>query len=285
MYGQDETTYLYEIIEDYREAVSREEQERIFRSFLTLVWASPNKRTAYTKYIRFKVRADRADTELGKLFSAWAVTQYQYCRPVTGDGAWQAILRQKINNLYTRYFDREVILSREYMDLLRTPKRLYYEWISGVEMEAASVSGILLEASGRAAMVRERLQREKLPLTWGQYKEMVEGFLYRCFENVKLIDEYEDKSSVASRLDFHTEDHFYVRYFCKCLDGEVKNWIKRKSGAPLHSRKGYRHCKICGLLIAKTNNRSLYCKTCKHRMQLEWQKKSMKKARSSDVKF
>lgn len=52
---------------------------------------------------------------------------------MTKNGDWQSIIRQKINNLYTRYFDKNVILSEQYMNLLKTPKNcimiIYMEWI------------------------------------------------------------------------------------------------------------------------------------------------------------
>lgn len=185
---------------------------------------------------------------------------------MTKDENWCPILRQKLNNIYTRYFDKEVILGKEYMNLIKTPKRLYYEWISGIDMNAETVTDIIDDAIDNAEKVRIKHQMEKMELSWNEYKKVTEKFLKRCFENCKLIGEYEDKTKISSRLDFLTEDHFYVGYFCKSLDGEIRKWQKRKCGLPQSSRKGYSRCKQCGVLIEKANRHdhsSKYCGDCK----------------------
>ncbi|WP_300957842.1 hypothetical protein, partial [Phocaeicola sartorii] len=51
-----------------------------------------------------------------------------YYKSMTKDENWCPMIRQKINNIYTRYFDKEVILSKEYMDLL---SNMGYEHIRG----------------------------------------------------------------------------------------------------------------------------------------------------------
>ena len=77
--------------------------------------------------IVFYVRKDLLQTELGQVFDMWSEIEYTYYKSMTKDENWCSIIRQKINNIYTRYFDKEVVLGREYMDLLKTPKRLYYQ--------------------------------------------------------------------------------------------------------------------------------------------------------------
>ena len=115
-------TFLYEIIEDYKEAENNEVKDEIFNSFCSSIWASDNKRRTYMKTIHFKVRNDLLDTELGRVFDTWSGIEYRYYKSMTKDENWCAIIRQKINNIYTRYFDKEVILNKEYMDLLKKPK-------------------------------------------------------------------------------------------------------------------------------------------------------------------
>ena len=51
-----------------------------------------------------------------------------------------------------------------------------------------------------------------MTLSWNEYKKVVEGFLRRCFDNCKLIGEYEDKTQIVNNYDFITEDNFYVKY-------------------------------------------------------------------------
>ena len=111
----NETTFLYEILEDYKDAETPEEKERIFASFCASVWSSANKRRIYRKTIRFHVPKNLLSTELGQIFAAWSKVEYKHDKSITKEDDWRAILRQKINNLYTRYFDKEVIL---FLDLL-----------------------------------------------------------------------------------------------------------------------------------------------------------------------
>lgn len=252
--------YLYEIIEDYKDARSQEERDEIFRSFCDSLWSCSNKRRTYLKTIHFNVKKDLLQTELGQVFHTWSDLTYKYYKSMTKEEHWCAIIRQKINNIYTRYFDPEVILGKEYLDLLKTPKRLYYQWISGIDMDAASVTEQIDDAIAQSLLVKQRLQKEKMVLSWEEYKQVVEEFLLRCFCNSKLIEDYEDTSSIASRLDFLTEDHFYAAYINRCLEGEIRKWQKQYYG--IRDHKAYKRCKNCGILMEHTSNRMMYCREC-----------------------
>lgn len=260
--------YLYEIIEDYKFAKSEKEKAEIFDFFCSLIWSNDNKRRVYTKSIHYNVNKNLIQTDLGKVFDVWSKIEYKYYKPMTQYDDWCSLIRQKINNIYTRYFDREVILKKEYMDLLKTPKRLYYEWISGSEMNVDTVTKLIDDAMSDAENVKLAFQQEKMALSWVEYRKVVERFLSRCFENCKLINDYEDKT-VASRLDFLTEDHFYVRYICRSLDGEIKKWQKKYYGLPQNSRKGYRRCKECGAIIERSGNRRTFCNNCANARERE----------------
>lgn len=268
-------TFLYEIIEDYKEAENNEVKDEIFNSFCSSIWASDNKRRTYIKTIHFKVRKDLLDTELGRVFDTWSGIEYRYYKSMTKDENWCSIIRQKINNIYTRYFDNEVILNKEYMDLLKKPKLMYFDWVSGTEMEADTVTGIIDDAIDEAEKLKQRFQMEKMTLSWNEYKKVIEGFLRKCFDNCKLIEEYEDKTQIVNNYDFITEDNFYVKYINRYMDREIVQYQKKYYGVRQH--KKYSRCKRCGGIIEKTGNKRLYCDDCRKQNDLERYKKYNKK--------
>lgn len=268
-------SFLYEIIEDYKEAKTEEEKDEIFNSFCSSIWASDNKRRILKKSIRFTVSKDLLQTELGLVFSTWSDIEYKYYKSMTKDENWQSIIRQKVNNLYTRYFDQEVILDKQYMDLLKTPKKLYYQWISGIDMDTGTVAEIIDDAIDNAEKVKVKLQKEKMSLSWNGYKKVIEGFLRRCFQNCKLIGEYEDKTKINTLFDFLTEDHFYVGYICKYLDREIIVYQKKYYGVRQH--KKYSRCRQCGAMIEKNNNKQMYCIKCARKHKIESNKNADKK--------
>ena len=274
-------SFLYEIIEDYKEVKTEEEKNEIFNSFCSSIWSSDNKRRIYKKSIRFNVRKDLLGTELGQVFDTWSDVEYTYYKSMTKDENWHSIIRQKINNIYIRYFDKEVILGKEYMDLLKTPKKLYYQWISGIDMDVDTVTEIIDDAMDNVEKVKTRLQREKMSLSWNEYKKVVEGFLKKCFDNCKLIEKYEDKTKINTMLDFLTEDHFYVGYICRTLESYFKNYQKEYYGVRRGHRNVYSRCTQCGSIVEKTNNRILYCKKCAKQVDKEKAKNRMKNIRHS----
>ena len=254
-------TFLYEIIEDYKEAENNEVKDEIFNSFCSSIWASDNKRRTYMKTIHFKVRKDLLNTELGQIFDTWSGIEYRYYKSMTKDENWCSIIRQKINNIYTRYFDKEVILNKEYMDLLKKPKLMYFDWLSGAEMDADTVTDIIDDTIDKAEKLKQCFQMEKMTLSWNEYKKVVEGFLRRCFDNCKLIEEYEDKTQIVNNYDFIPEDNFYVKYINRSLDGEIRKYQKQYYG--IRDHKKYSRCKRCGGIIEKTGNKRLYCNDCR----------------------
>lgn len=268
-------TFLYEIIEDYKEAENNEVKDEIFNSFCSSIWASDNKRRTYMKTIHFKVRKDLLNTELGQVFDTWSGIEYRYYKSMTKDENWCAIIRQKINNIYTRYFDKEVILNKEYMDLLKKPKLMYFDWLSGTEMDANTVTDIIDDAIDESEKLKQRFQMEKMTLSWNEYKKVIEGFLRRCFDNCKLIEEYEDKTQIVNNYDFIIEDNFYVKYINRSLDGEMRKYQKQYYG--IRDHKKYSRCKRCGGIIEKTGNKRLYCDDCALIKKKESNRKADKK--------
>lgn len=272
--------YLYEIIDDYKHSGSDEEKDDIFKSFCSSIWSSKNKRRVYTKAIRFSVRKDLLQTDIGQVFDVWSEVDYTGYKAITKETDWRSLIRQKVNNLYTRYFDKEVILKKDYMNLLNTPKRLYYQWIDGVKMDADELTTIIDDAIDDAQKLKITYQKQKMELTWSEYKKVIEGFFQKCFDNCKLIEDYEKDSKYCGIYDFINEDNFYIKYFCKSLESYMKNYNKEYYGLKRGRDKKYKRCKCCGKMIEKTNNRVLYCNNCKKNKQKEWDLKYKHKIRN-----
>lgn len=259
--------YLYEIIDDYKFANSEEEKLEIFNDFCSSIWSSKNKRRTYTKAIRFKVRDDLLGTEIGQIFNAWSEVEYLSYKSMSNDDDWCSLMRQKINNLYTRYFDEEVILNRDYMQLLKTPYNLYYRWIKGAEMDANELTTIIDDSIYKAHELKSTYQKQKMKLSWSEYKIKIEEFLKRAFDNCKLIDDFEKERLTNKYIyNFVTEDNFYISYLCRSLEGEMLNYQKDYYELKRGRNKKYKRCVECGDLIEIKNKKDYstkYCDECR----------------------
>lgn len=222
------------------------------------------------------------DSEIGKIFNTWSVVEYTGYKAMTNDTDWCSLIRQKINNLYTRYFDEEVILKKDYMNLLKTPYNLYYRWIKGYEINVNELTDIIEDSIYKAAELKSEYQKQKMKLSWNEYRKIVEEFLRRAFDNCKLIEDYENESLTNKYIyEFANEDNFYISYICKSLDGKLAMWQKEYYKVRQH--KQYKRCKECGALIEKTNNRVMYCKECAAKINREKTKINMRNIRKVNV--
>ena len=263
--------YLYEIIDDYRNTDSEEEKAKIFKDFCSSIWGSKNKRRTYTKTIKFKVRNDLLESEIGQIFNAWSEVEYIGYKSMSKDTDWCSLIRQKINNLYTRYFDEEVILKKDYMDLLKTPYNLYYRWIKGVEMNSDELLKTIEDSIYKANELKVVYQKQKIELSWEEYKKIIEGFLMKIFNNCKPIEDYEiDNLTDKFIYELANEDNSYIKCFCNSLEGYLLNYQKEEYGLTVpNTVKQYRRydrCKECGRLIEIKNKKDYstkYCKDCK----------------------
>lgn len=235
------------------------------------MWSSKNKRRTYTKTIKFKVRSDLLESEIGQIFDTWSVVEYTGYKAMTNDTDWCSLIRQKINNLYTRYFDKSVILKRDYMNLLKTPYNLYYRWIKGAEMNPDELIDVIEKSIYKAAELKTVYQKQKIDLSWNDYKKVIEGFLLKTFNNCKLIGDYENEKLTNKYIyEFAIEDNFYISYICDCLEGEMLNYQKKDSGLYVPSstkqKKQYKNCKECGKMIeikSKKDYSTKYCDDCR----------------------
>ena len=267
---------MYEIIEDYKDPDSN--KDNIFNFFCDEVWKSDNKRRVFTKTIHFSVRKDLLQSDIGKIFDCWSDVEYKGYKAMSTENDWCSLIRQKINNLYTRYFDKEVILNKEYMYLLNTPKRLYFRWLDGFDTDIDELTIAIDNAIDKATKLKLVYQKQKMLLSWSEYKILIETFLRKIFDRCKTIDEYEVKNFKMQLYDFANEDNFYIRYFCKSLEGEMRKYQKQYYGVRDH--KKYKRCAECGNIIENTGNKKMYCNDCAELRKKQSNKASDKKYRN-----
>ena len=211
-----------------------------------------------TKTIRFKVRNDLLNSDIGQIFNTWSEVDYIGYKAMTKDTDWCSLIRQKINNLYTRYFDKEVILKKDYMDLLKMPYNLYYRWIKGIEVNVDELTNIIETSIYEASELKTMYQKQKMELSWSEYKKVIEVFLEKIFNNSKLIEDYENEKLTNKYIyEFANEDNFYISYFCTYLENEMKQYQKKYYGLKSYSttkqHKKLNRCKECGKLIEIKN--------------------------------
>ena len=202
--------YLYEIIDDYHHADSDSEKEDLYKLLCSSIWSCKNKRQIYTKTIRFTVRKDSLKSDIGQIFNNWSHIEYTGYKSISKDTDWCSLIRQKINNLYTRYFDKDVILKKDYISLLSTPKRLYYQWIDGMEMQPDQLTALLKNTMDLAKKQKILSAKQKMELSWNEFKKVIEGFLRKILNNCKLIEDYEDQTACTQIYDFMNEDNLYI---------------------------------------------------------------------------
>lgn len=222
------------------------------------------------------------DTEIGQIFNAWSEVDYIGYKSMTKDVDWCSLIRQKINNLYTRYFDEDVILKKDYMDLLKMPYNLYYRWLKGLDMNAEELIEVIEDSIYKASELKSIYQKQKMKMSWDEYKEIIEKFLKKILDNCKPIEDYEIDNLTSKYIyELANEDNSYVSCFCNGLEGEMLKYQKKYYNVRDH--KKYKRCKECGALIEKTNNRVMYCKECAVKINRQKTKANMKNIRKGHV--
>lgn len=265
--------YIYEILDDYHETNNPLRKDKIFRSFCKTIWSCQNKRRILKRVIKFDVRDDLLNTEIGQIFNTWSEIEYiSYCS-MTKKTDYANLIRQKVNNIYSRLFDSQICLNKEYMDLIKTPKTLYYKWLSGECLNASEIIETIDTAIEASINVKNQCSKQKMKLSWDDYKCQCEIYFRRMFDNFIPLDKFEVKNKISVYTDSWNEDNFCISYFCKGLDGYFKNYEKEMAGIKRNGKKKaseyLKRCKECGKLIKNTGNKKMYCDDCRNKKNKE----------------
>ncbi|MEY8390203.1 hypothetical protein D3Z36_10395 [Lachnospiraceae bacterium] len=265
--------YMYEILEDYQFSETDEEREEIFSSFCRLIWENPNQRTIVNRPVTFRIRADLLATEIGRIFSAYASLPRTVCPSVTREQDFASLIRQKVNNIYTHYFDETICRNKDYIKMLMLPKKLYFQWLSAVQKNDQSwtfspqeLSRTLEDAMTQAQLIKETCARQTMSLSWEDFQVVAESYFRKLFEHYQPLDEFQNRQKITVYAGDWLEDNFCIRYFCHGLEGYFRNYQKKYYGLyNVNSRRGisYERCSCGNLFLQnKKRNRKL-CDNCR----------------------
>lgn len=272
--------YFYEILADYKDTNSIDEKNEIFAEFCNLIWNSSNARRVYKKDITFKLTDNLLSYDIGKIFNKWTNVTYMGYKRNSKETDFVSLIRQKVNNIYTNMFDNRIILNKEYMDLIKTPKNLFYQWKNGKAFTENELTELIDNAINQSVIVKEKYSKQKMKLNWDNYKIEVEKSFRKCFDNYKSLDEYENGNYITLYVDTWCEDNFYIKYFCKSLNGYFKDYQKEYYDIKKRDKKS--RCSKCGSLFKQNNNKQKYCSICAKIIDRDKAKERMKNIRKQN---
>lgn len=255
-----EDKFLYEILDDYKDSESNKGKEEILSDFMNLIWSSDNKRIITQKKITFTVIKSLLETDIGQIFNQYSSIPYTSYKSISKETDFISLLRQKINNIYTNLCDGRVCLKKEYMDLIKSPKQMYYRWKNGEIFDVNTLSDKLNEIVKQSESVKEEYAKQKMNISWNDYKKLIKGYFARMFENYIPLEEYEDKTQLTINTEAWCEDNFAIAYLCKGLDGYMRNYQKEYYN--LQRNKIYGRCDCGGMFIQSKQNNRFKCDLC-----------------------
>lgn len=282
-----EGKYLYEILDDYKHTENKDE---VFQSFMNLIWYSNNSRQVFTKYITFTMLPNLVETDIGKVFYEYLNIPYISSKTTTTNTDFVNLIRQKINNIYNNYFEKRLCTRKDYMELLHMPKKLYFRWEKNQNdcENVDDLSKTLKESLAQAEELKNQYSKQKMNLTWKQFKPVVEKYIRRAFENYIPLDKYENKNEFVLDTDLWIEDNFAIKYICNCLQQGMKDYQKEYYGLyrkGKRSRLKYKRCRDCGKMFFANSkdNQSIRCEECYEKYRTEYYRLNKQKQRKGKM--
>lgn len=256
---------MYEIIDDYQCADDDDSRNEILDVFLQKLWNTKNTIHKYKKQIKYSVSSDLKNSIADEFRKHESIEYIAYKSKTSNKDNWH-LLRQKINNIYINMCDKDICIKKDVLNLLNTPRRLYYRYVKDdnicdLEELQRCISNALLEAKELA----QKYRKQKLNISWKEYKEIISSFMFRIFNNYIPLEDYEDKNMISIDINFWMEDNYVVSYIGKSISGYMKNY--QKEYFDIKRNKEYKQCS-CGGLLEKFNgnNRVGYhykCNQCR----------------------
>lgn len=257
---------LSDILEDYQEADETLKKELI-DEFISSVWKSKCRYSKYKKIYTYDVNDELLDDrqDLIELFNKHRIIELDFCKSFYKKKLTAAdYIRVHINNMFGYLTDKNVYLSKQYYEMVMTPRNLYYIVVNKLknneDVNFYEIKYKIDYALEKAPLIKQSDQEKKINLSWKEYKHLINRYIGRLFNNYIPPHEYEKEHGWEMKVNINgwSDDNFAVKYFCRSLTGYMQNYV-RDSKEKIIKEK---HCVTCGNKIENTSNRRKYCQTC-----------------------
>jgi hypothetical protein len=259
--------FIYEVIQDFQESDNDNEREEIYNAFVNHLWAVRNQRKLTTKHIKYDVHSSLTG-EAADMLRKYSKIPYRYYKSKTQDmNSWH-LLRQKIDNIYTLMCDSSVCTRKEYFALLHVPQNLYFAYRKHLsDLDVGQAENKIIQSLKDAEALHVKYGKQKMAISWNEYKVLVNGWLRNILKNYIPYDQYENQEDWSPSCEYWTEDNYSIRYIGRSLNGYMKNYQKKYYG--VRRNQQYGRCVECGSIFEKKCNSHKYCALCSKEKALE----------------
>lgn len=258
---------LSEILEDYKEASDEQRKKEIIEYFTDLLWGSKFTYKTYKSYYKYQVSEELLgyNQDLIDLFNKYKVTEFTFCKSYYKKNLDSIdYIRVHLNNMYGYLTDSNVYLSKDYYQLLLSPKSEYYEAIEQIKnremVNSFEIEERIKEALTKAEYIRDKSIDKKIKLKWSEYKSLVNTYIERLFNNFIPLHEYEQIHGWEMKVDIDgwNEDNYIIKYFNRSLTGYLRNYMKSLQPKEIK----FKQCNHCGTDFEVLSRNKKYCEPC-----------------------
>lgn len=277
---------LSELLEEYKES-SDDRKLELVKEFTNMLWKSKYVFKTYKKYYTYRINESALNnrSDLIELFNKYKTVEFIFCKSYYKKGLESIdYIRVHVNNMFGFLVNKEVYLSKDYYQLLLTPKDEYYLTIeklkNGEDVDCNEIEERIILALKEAEQVKEKSLEKKLDIKWKDYKKLINTYIERLFNNYMPQYEYEEKHGwqMQINIDGWNEDNYVIRYFSKSLTGYLRNYVKASRPKEIKEKK----CAVCNIDIENTVNNKKYCESCAKTIQQKQKNKWNVQKRSVD---
>lgn len=236
--------FVSDLLEEYKLSFNKEHEECLLQDFKNELWNSKFNNYKYKKRIHYQVKEELlGNQQLIDLFNKYNDIKYSVEKSYHKNrNKISSIdyIRIHINNLYSKLFDKDTYLPKEYYECLFIARNLYFKTIklSKQEQKALNINSLEDDIINSLKLAEEikniHIREQKCELSFGKYKKLINGYIDSLFENYIIFDEYKEKngwdySKIATTIVFG-EENYTIRYFNKSISGYLRNYFRKEKG-------------------------------------------------------